>query len=474
MTENPLLLKGFTSGWIQKFFNEPLDPICVMLAMRTRLMLDVIDEMGHSYNLLRNLGLGWIDFGEVPGEVPGNPSDYYPPGIDNPIVIAQPVITPGPGEPGYVPPKLGEPGYGVPMPGEPGYVPPGPGEPGYMPPPTPTPPGGWPEIPTIGAPRAGIGGAQVAGGGGSIGSGAFGFGPGDLFPGPARSGAPAGGGGGINCCLDKDNQAAYVHIDYTTLEMDCGETQALTVGGYNPVCDELWYEWAALSIGGSVSPIAGYTTVFTAPASGVDCKTPQTIALYCNETQVSSIEISIGTCPTDAAIGYTTQQMSVNGTQTLTAVPGAAGCGEATFDWAITSGGGSLSASTGASVIYTAPATNAECANNPTISLSCGGVELDTLEIAVSNTGFSPGLSAARNCCQFQQYPPNWYNCTREWNCYSGFVTQGVDARCTSYCGWPDHVDFHNTDCSAYGGVGMQDRRTAQMKTQGCCPSILL
>lgn len=81
------------------------------------------------------------------------------------------------------------------------------------------------------------------------------------------------------------------------------------------------------------------------------------------------------------SIGYTTQGMSVDEEQVLTAEGAVEGC---TYTWAISSGGGELSAETGTSVTYTAPSTNANCASNPTITLSCGGEVCDTLEIAIN------------------------------------------------------------------------------------------
>ena len=84
-----------------------------------------------------------------------------------------------------------------------------------------------------------------------------------------------------------------------------------------------------------------------------------------------------GTC----AIAYTTQGMSVNEEQTLSVTAPADNC---IYSWAITSGGGSLSAVSGNSVNYTAPANNAGCINNPTITLTVLGSVCDTLEIAVN------------------------------------------------------------------------------------------
>lgn len=150
----PLLRKGFEQGWIQRFILLPFDPICIMLALRAKLLLDAVDEFGHSYNLIRSLGLGWIDFGDLPGEEPGDPDSYLPPGIDVPIDYpdqppppspGEPGYVPGPGDPGYIPPSEltpSDPGYTTTS-GSPGYVPPSdplPGEPGYIPGPEPVTP----------------------------------------------------------------------------------------------------------------------------------------------------------------------------------------------------------------------------------------------------------------------------------------------------------------------------------------------
>lgn len=79
-------------------------------------------------------------------------------------------------------------------------------------------------------------------------------------------------------------------------------------------------------------------------------------------------------------IGFTSKQMTTNGRQNLTV---SGGCGEP-YTWSIGSGRGSLSNSTGTSVTYTAPSSNPNCANNPTIKVTdkCGNYT--TLDLAVS------------------------------------------------------------------------------------------
>ena len=543
MAENPLLLNGFTSGWLQKFFDEPFDPLCVMLAMRSKLLLDAIDEMGKSYNLLRSIGYGWIDLGQIPGEEPGNPADYYPPVFDNPIIIAPPIIPSGPSQPGYVPPGPGQPGYvpPAPGPGQSGYVPPGPsnpaywpppavpgtpdygppmpGQPGYVPPvnplppyvpptpapapppqPGPTPPPATPPPPggagggAIGPSGAGVTGGPSGvrparwspqgghGGGNSDNpSGAmsppWGFGGIDDIGGPGRVGGAGHEGAGIDCCRDNTDPSSNVTIGYATLLMACGELQNLLVIGANPICDEADYEWLLYSEQGSLSAASGTDIFYTAPAGGVDCESPVQIGLFCNGVLVDSITIVIKSCPASVSIGFTTHQLQVDGAQTLTAVPDAPACGVTTYDWAITAGAGTLDSPTGSSVTYTAPHTNANCAGNPTITLSCGGIHKDTLKLAVNAyTANSVGqlflattpICAARTAdtCGCTRLCPG-FNCDGSSlnptnRCYAGF--EGAELLCTA--SYPPRVC--NPSCTPV--VSMKDNRTTLQKTNGCCP----
>lgn len=177
---------------------------------------------------------------------------------------------------------------------------------------------------------------------------------------------------------------------------------------------------------------------------------------------------------TDISIGYTTQQMQVNEQQTLIVIGAQEGC---TYNWAIASGGGSLSTDTGTSTIYTAPSTNAECANNPTITLSNGGIQCDVLELAV-NAWVAGGL-AARYCCSFW-YAGNWRHCWQTVGCDGIYdlvceplcVTMGCTTSIWScmfgadYGTCADHLPPYEE--------GVKDLRTAAMKTGGCCPWELL
>ena len=297
--ENPLLLKGFTSGWINRFILEPFDPLCVMLAMRAKSMLDLVDEEGHSYNLIRKLGFGFIDFGEIPGEEPGLPGDYYPPEIDNPIdfppgYVPGPgdpgYVPPGPGDPGYVPPGPGDPGY-VPEPGDPGYVPPMPGDPGYVPP-APGEPGYVPGPGDPGyvdpgtTPSTELGGGP--GGGAPWGGG---IGPGDLGRAVTPGGEVTPYAG--DPCADVDDPLLKVAIGYTTQQMSVNEEQTLTVSGAHPRWSYENYGWTIETGGGTLSAEHALELTYTAPATNENCESNPTIALWCGDEIVDTLTIAV-------------------------------------------------------------------------------------------------------------------------------------------------------------------------------------
>jgi len=374
--EKPLLRKGFEQGWIQRFNKTPFDPICVMLAMRAKLMLDVVDELGHSYDLLDSIGMGWIDFGEIPGEEIGDPDAYVPPIIDQPIdypdlppgpVPGDPDYVPGPGEPGYIAPgylEPGDPGY-VPKPGEPGYVHPYdivpgepghvadidsinyiapplrlPGEPGYggVPGESPDYPKGWdegifPSHPDYEPGRGESGYVHPRSPGGGLYGGDYGPG------GKGTPGGPYGGGG-----------------DYASL------LPPLPLG-YGP-------GWMLSGRG------------FGARWSGgaIDC---------CLDKDDPLLYVSIV---------YETDTMSAGEEQTLSVYHADPSCDGDNYEWLVTSGGGELSALSGLEVTYTAPADGHGCPGNTEVTLYCDGVVMAVLDITfdyVYVVAYDYGTSAA-------------------------------------------------------------------------------
>jgi len=357
----PLLRKGFEQGWIQRFNTTPFDPICVMLAMRAKLLLDVVDELGHSYNLLRSIGMGWIDFGDIPGEEAGDPDSYVPPLINTPIdypdlppgpVPGDPDYVPGPGEPGYIPPEdrtPGDPGY-VPGPGEPGYIPPGdlvPGEPGYVPGPDspgyipppdrvpgdpgyPTVPGESPDYPPGWDEAIHPGHPDYEPGPGERGyiylpSPGVGYFGGDYGPGGVgASGGPSGGGGIYG-----------------------GLAAPLTLGsGPGSLLGRGWS--SAYGNGAGINCCLDYTDP----------------------------EAFVG-------IEYETTEMNVGEEQTLSVHNAPPTCEGDNYEWLVTAGGGELSALSGLSVTYTSPASGHGCPGNTEITLYCGGEVMATLDITM-------------------------------------------------------------------------------------------
>ena len=451
---HPLLLKGFTSGWLQKFFLEPFDPLCVMLAMRTKLLLDVIDEMGHSYNLIRSIGYGWIDWGDIPDEIPGNPGDYYPPQIDNPIIVTPPAGGPAPGAPGY----------GTPGPGAPGYAPPGPGpgEPGYVPP-----------VPPPSGPGAGYG---PGGAGGPLGSMAAPSGLLDqgLWTGPI--GSAGGMGASWNCALDKDDPTLYVHIGYEVLAMDVNSHQSLTVDQYHAGCPADLYTWDITQGQGELTMYEDYRAEYYAPAGGALCESPTIINLYCDGLLVDTIIVVINSCPFTAAIEPETLTMLVSSTQTLTAEAGEPGCGTPEYTWAIIAGGGALSAETGATVDYAAPETNTNCENSPIITLSCGGGLLATLELSINavttHTDYA-WRDIVFDHCQHGGLGDGWEIAWGKmtYTYCDGTETTPIDAQ--------GPVKTNPGGCDASWAsllltLPPGDLRTPTQKAAGCCPAVAL
>ena len=197
---------------------------------------------------------------------------------------------------------------------------------------------------------------------------------------------------------------------------------------------------------------------------------------------------------TGISIGYTTQQMSVSTQQTLTVVGAVEGC---TYDWAIASGGGSLSANTGTSVVYTAPATNPECALNPTITLSVGSTQCSSLYISVTAGTTVAGYFASNDIvlehgveqcclrvtgiCTYQVRAVNYY-CDGTYgytlrNCSPGHQIECEVAQYYAWCSTECAIERANCDlgeCSDGCAAGLHDTRTAAQKTAGCCPLELM
>ena len=199
-----------------------------------------------------------------------------------------------------------------------------------------------------------------------------------------------------------------------------------------------------------------------------------------------SIVISPGCEDGTCAIAYTSQGMSVNEEQTLSVTTPADKC---TYFWAITAGGGSLSAASGNSVTYTAPSSNAGCANNATVTLTTLGNVCDSLSIAISSAGWSNCDEATiYNCVTDVPFSSLWKCCFWEFDCYGVRATANCDNswsycdRCAPGTSGVDGMrsDVSSTqqgaidDCALSYKGGTTDQRTADDIANGCCPPQLL
>ena len=293
------------------------------------------------------------------------------------------------------------------------------------------------------------------------------------------TGQPGSAGGmaaAVNCCLSWPDPVDYVSIGGSIADMVCGSSRTFTIDDRNPVCETSHYKWFYTPETGTLVDNGNFTATYTAPDGGEECVSPVTISLECGGEQVDAIIIAIISCPSSATILPEKTTMLVGTTQTLTAVPGAPGCGTPEYTWEKIEGGGSLSASTGETVQFTAPATNSDCENTPIITLSCGSALLDTLELAV-NAVESHAYYAWQECvfdhCVHGGIDPTWEYAV-------GILTY-------TYCdGSKTEPQFANgmiesnpggCDRSTAGLLAMfpsGDLRTPTQKADGCCPDIAL
>jgi hypothetical protein len=171
-------------------------------------------------------------------------------------------------------------------------------------------------------------------------------------------------------------------------------------------------------------------------------------------------------------IHYTTNQMSINQSQTLSTSDTEVGV---EYSWAISSGGGTITQDG----VYTAPATNPNCDNNPSISLRACGKIIDTLQIAVNAA--SPYATAIYECAQRSCPPcPDCYNygsCFAVIRCsgnYSTVIPHNDGAICLGWSAYETYCAWYPS-CTTFGlVVGYNDVRQPSVKAAGCCPWQLM
>lgn len=181
-------------------------------------------------------------------------------------------------------------------------------------------------------------------------------------------------------------------------------------------------------------------------------------------------------------IDYTTQQMEISTSQTLSVKNAKAGC---TYTWEVSSGGGTIG-SAGTSVTYTAPSSNPDCAANATINLFCtnkAGVPQNagSLSIAINSTTQKDELAA--QFCEDRICPPcGTFSgacgaCFKYIACdgrnYNRAIIGGNDGACDCMgYAFPNEMQSGWQDCAMKGMVSgiTADIRTAGQKSAGCCP----
>lgn len=147
-----------------------------------------------------------------------------------------------------------------------------------------------------------------------------------------------------------------------------------------------------------------------------------------------------------------------------------------TYKWSISSGGGTINENTG---VYTAPATNPDCANNATIQLKSGANVCDSKVLYITNVS----VPAERAYILYDSI-----------NCFGNCRQHWVSKRCDGTTGDSAPVTSGNEDCSPATPCGSGggevppascssycapvprtvDVRTPAMKAAGCCPAALM
>jgi hypothetical protein len=240
-----------------------------------------------------------------------------------------------------------------------------------------------------------------------------------------------------------------------------------SVTGTNSNCYYDWDSTGGRIVGGTFYAPKGPTTVQISvnPFMGDD-----------NSKKCDTISVQITTdgCAGES-IGITTTQMNVGESQTLTIIGEVPG---KSYTWNIASGGGTMAGN-----VYTAPASNANCTNNPTIQLKVGSSVCASVTIAITDSTVvgKAGVSDYDPCSKTvdvgvpgkcgagrgrRRFGCDGVMGAQEWGCFGGSYGE-YD------CGSPT-LDNILAFCGCPGALSYTDERTIAMKAAGCCPAQLL
>jgi hypothetical protein len=199
-------------------------------------------------------------------------------------------------------------------------------------------------------------------------------------------------------------------------------------------------------------------------------------------------------CNCDGTISYTTLHMDKVDIQNLSVTGETLGsCNYDEYTWTHT-GGGSLSADSGQSVLYMAPSSNPDCNSSPVISLYCNGDLVDSITITINIVEGCTGVGSSQHAYRYCEDECAVAGCCCVYYRCDGTVSLMGDG-CTEWgtnplgfcgsCYWYDGGCSNplDTNCAAGqsfgpggcgGAEGWTDLRTAQMISDGCCPEIYM
>jgi hypothetical protein len=242
---------------------------------------------------------------------------------------------------------------------------------------------------------------------------------------------------------------------------------------------DYWNQIGGSKCGGGAKPVTQLCDISDPRAEGTAVHLGVTYGFYtiCDPTgYLESIPVipaataTSGECAGET-IGYTSLLMATSGSQTLNVVSPVSGV---TYSW--TTSSGSIDEE-GETVTYTAPSSNADCTNNPTITLLVNGNACDSLQLSVNGGSGVAYYEWSRGTCDGDFL---CYGYLQQWECNDFTTGSGewiwVGSDCADcYYGLENIQPGTLYSCNGVVlVVGFHDCRTAGQLAAGCCPSGLL
>lgn len=290
-------------------------------------------------------------------------------------------------------------------------------------------------------------------------------------------------GGGSHLCEDGISCGQWIFtcahriISFEVVQ-DFGWIKSLTYGENDTVTVTVCWNETDREAGRKIGPKALL-------ANGKDVISTFDFGTCCPTTKACNGKCDGCPAPT---IGYDSLQMSCGSQQILSHSGGGAG---GKYTWSADYG--TFNKPIGTTVIYTAPSANANCANNPTITLTdcCG--HKGTVKFAVNCVvGGTPATvyrydSVGPTGCQHAIWA-EFYLCDGSYYTKNGCDSCGCGACANCDCGsYPQcNSAFQCTQamliarctmaamCAGSCTLGWEDIRTTTQKAAGCCPAQLL